>query len=98
VRQEAIHILYYSLKDNVNAYELQEDGNYIKCKIEEGSEPLNIHQAFYDVTLDQVMATHLFEDEDQPEDTITGDTSVVSEQTSGPADTDPEVEHIEAEK
>jgi polyphosphate kinase len=64
VRQEAIHILYYSLKDNVNAYELQEDGNYIKCEIEEGSEPLNVHQAFYDVTLDQVMATHLFEEED----------------------------------
>ncbi|MCF2498459.1 polyphosphate kinase 1 [Dyadobacter chenhuakuii] len=63
VRQEAIHILYYSLHDNVNAYEMQEDGSYIKCEIEEGTEPLNVHEAFYTVTLDQVMATHLFEDE-----------------------------------
>ncbi|SKB54948.1 polyphosphate kinase 1 [Dyadobacter psychrophilus] len=63
VRQEAIHILYYSLQDNVNAYEMQEDGNYIKCEIADGTEPLNVHEAFYSVTLDQVMATHLFEDE-----------------------------------
>jgi polyphosphate kinase len=63
VRQEAIHILYYSLQDNVNAYEMQEDGNYIKCEIVDGTEPLNVHEAFYNVTLDQVMATHLFEDE-----------------------------------
>lgn len=63
VRQEAIHILYYSLQDNVNAYEMQEDGNYIKCEIADGTEPLNVHEAFYSVTLDQVMATHLFDDE-----------------------------------
>ncbi|MCE6991556.1 polyphosphate kinase 1 [Dyadobacter sp. CY323] len=65
VKQEAIHILYYSLKDNVNAYELQEDGNYIKCEIPEGVEPLNVHTAFYDITLEEVMATHLFVEEDQ---------------------------------
>lgn len=63
VRQEAIHILYYSLQDNVNAYEMHEDGSYVKCEILDGTEPLNVHEAFYSVTLDQVMATHLFEDE-----------------------------------
>jgi polyphosphate kinase len=66
VRQEAIHILYYSLMDNVNSYEMQEDGTYIKCELE-GSEPLNVHEAFYDVTLDMVMATHLFVEEDKKE-------------------------------
>ncbi|KQS33618.1 polyphosphate kinase 1 [Dyadobacter sp. Leaf189] len=65
VRQQAIHILYYSLQDNVNAYELQEDGSYVKCEIEEGVAPLNVHEAFYDVKLDEVMATHLFEEEDK---------------------------------
>ena len=62
VRQEAIHILYYSLQDNVNAYEMQEDGSYIKCEVKEGEAALNIHEAFYDVTLAQVMTTKLFED------------------------------------
>ncbi|NIJ51955.1 polyphosphate kinase 1 [Dyadobacter arcticus] len=68
VRQEAIHILYYSLKDNFNAYELQEDGNYIKCEIPEGVARLNVHEAFYNVTLDEVMATHLFQEEDKPKE------------------------------
>jgi polyphosphate kinase len=61
VKQEAIHILYYSLKDNMNAYEMQEDGTYIKCEIETGSAPLDIHKAFFNVTLDEVLATRLFE-------------------------------------
>ncbi|MCE7058984.1 polyphosphate kinase 1 [Dyadobacter sp. CY343] len=65
VRQEAIHILAYSLMDNVNSYELQEDGSYIKCEIEDGVEPLNVHKAFYNVTLDEVLRTHLFETEDK---------------------------------
>jgi polyphosphate kinase len=65
VRQEAIHILYYSLMDNVNAYELQEDGSYVKCEIKEGVAPLNVHKAFYDVRLDEVMSTHLFVEEDR---------------------------------
>jgi polyphosphate kinase len=64
VRQQAIHILYYSLQDNVNAYEMQEDGSYIKCEVEEGDEPLNIHKAFYDVKLEDVMQTRLFEKEE----------------------------------
>ncbi len=61
VKQEAIHILYYSLKDTVNSYEMQEDGSYIKCEVPEGEEPLNIHKAFYDITLEQVMKARLFE-------------------------------------
>jgi polyphosphate kinase len=64
VRQQAIHILYFSLQDNVNAYEMQEDGSYIKCEVEEGDEPLNIHKAFYDVKLEDVMQTRLFEKEE----------------------------------
>lgn len=60
VRQQAIHILYFSLQDNVNAYEMQEDGSYIKCVVEEGEEPLNVQEAFYDVTINDIMKTKLF--------------------------------------
>jgi polyphosphate kinase len=84
VRQEAIHILYYSLQDNVNSYEMQEDGTYVKCEIEEGREPLNVHKAFYNVTLDQVMATSLFEDDKKEE----------QEQESEQEGTDTELESL----
>jgi len=40
----AITILNWNLRDTVNSYEMQEDGNYWKV---ESDEPFNIHQAFY---------------------------------------------------
>ncbi len=64
VKQEAINILDYNLRDNQNAYELQEDGSYVKCK--EVGEPFNVHKEFYNVTLDDVMAAALFR-EKEPE-------------------------------
>jgi len=67
VKQQAIHILYFSLQDNVNAYEMQEDGTYIKCKVEEGEQPLNIHKAFYDVKLEDIMKARLFVPEEKAE-------------------------------
>lgn len=66
VKQEAIHILYFSLQDNVNSYDMLEDGTYRKCEVPEGEQPLNVHKAFYDVTLEEVMATKLFENEVVP--------------------------------
>lgn len=63
VKQQAIHILDYNFRDNVNAYELQEDGNYIKCEDEKG-ELFNIHERFFHVTLEEVMTTRLFVKED----------------------------------
>jgi polyphosphate kinase len=60
VKQQAIHILDYNLRDNVNSYELLEDGNYIKCAIPEEGETFNIHERFFEVTLEEVMKTQLF--------------------------------------
>lgn len=77
VRQQAIHILYYSLQDNVNAYEMQEDGNYVKCEPKEGEDELNIHKAFYDVTVEQVMETRLFEEKPKP---VEGASEVIVEE------------------
>lgn len=48
VIKQVTQILSYNLRDNVNAYELQEDGNYIKVQPDE--EPFDIHQAFFDLT------------------------------------------------
>ena len=67
VKQQAIHILDYNLRDNVNSYELLEDGNYIKCAIPEEGEPFNIHERFFEVTLEEVMKTQLFV-QPQPEE------------------------------
>jgi len=67
VKQEAINILVYNLRDNQNAYELQEDGSYIKC--EEDGLPFNIHKEFYNVTLEDVMSAALFEEEVKEEET-----------------------------
>lgn len=63
VKQQAIHILSYNLRDNVNAYELAEDGTYQKCQVAEGEEPFNIHQRFFDVNWSDVMQARLFEGE-----------------------------------
>lgn len=65
VQQQTIHILNYNLRDNVNAYELNEDGTYTKCEVSEGQQPFNIHQKFFAVTLADVMQARLFEGEHQ---------------------------------
>ncbi len=60
VKQQAIHILDYNLRDNVNSYELLEDGNYVKCAEEKEGEEFDIHKRFFHVTLEEVMKTRLF--------------------------------------
>ena len=42
----AITILNWNLRDTVNSYEMQEDGNYWKV---ESEEPFDIHQEFYQI-------------------------------------------------
>ncbi len=49
VKQQIIHILDYNLKDNVNAYELQEDGSYVKVEPSSAEElPFDMHQRFFE--------------------------------------------------
>ncbi len=60
VRQEAICILDYNLRDNVNAYELQEEGAYTKCYPAEGEEPFNIHERFFRLTPAEINEACLF--------------------------------------
>ena len=63
VKQQAILILRDNLRDNVNAYELEEDGDFKKCEVPAGSEPFNIHQRFFEVTEKEAMEARLFDSE-----------------------------------
>ena len=59
VKKQAINILAYNLKDNVNAYDMQEDGSYEI--VNRGKRPIfNIHKEFYKVTMDEVQKVQLF--------------------------------------
>jgi polyphosphate kinase len=58
LRKQAINNLRFNLKDNVNAYRLQEDGNYVKIEAN-GNPPFNIHKEFYHVTKEIVLAAKL---------------------------------------
>ncbi|CAN5270833.1 polyphosphate kinase [soil metagenome] len=59
LKKQAINLLKYNLKDNVNTYIMQEDGNYIP-KEANGEPPFNIHKEFFEVTMDIVMEAKLF--------------------------------------
>jgi len=59
VKKQAINILAYNLKDNVNAYDMQEDGSYVI--VDRGKQPaFNIHKEFYKVNMDEVEKVKLF--------------------------------------
>ncbi len=63
VKQQTVHILDWNLKDNVNAYEMQEDGSYKHCAspTECGTEPFDTQKKFFKVSMKEVMQAKLFE-------------------------------------
>lgn len=50
LQKQLMNILAYNLRDNVNAYIMQEDGSYIAKQPEEGVEEFNVHREFFKVT------------------------------------------------
>lgn len=58
--QQAICILSYCLRDNVNAYEMQEDGQYKKITPQEGEPNYNVHKDFYNLSETEAMQAKLF--------------------------------------
>lgn len=58
-KQQAISILCYNLKDNVNSYILQPDETYKKAE-SQGEEVFNIHREFYHVSKDDIWECKLF--------------------------------------
>jgi polyphosphate kinase len=81
VRQHTILILAYNLRDTVNAYELQENGTYLKCEPAEGHEPFNMQEAFFGVTEAEVMQATLFDEVIEPPLDIPADLSEGTERT-----------------
>jgi polyphosphate kinase len=59
LRKQAMNILRYNLKDNVNSYVMWEDGTY-KVKELNGEPPFNIHKEFYGVTKEIFQDVKLF--------------------------------------
>ncbi len=59
LKRQSINILRYNLMDNVNAYIMNEDGNYFK-KIDGEGQPFNVHEEFYHVAADDLTDIRLF--------------------------------------
>ncbi len=59
LKQQAINMLHYNLLDNVNAYELNEDGSYTAC-CPDGANALDIHKEFYQLDKEEALKTQLF--------------------------------------
>jgi polyphosphate kinase len=59
LKKQAMNILRYNLRDNVNAYSLGEDGNYL-VKEQNGELPFNIQKEFYNVTREIIEDVKLF--------------------------------------
>ena len=60
VKQQCIHILSYNLKDNTNAFRLQENGKYIKIEPLEGETPFNSQEEFFKINLEDVMKASIY--------------------------------------
>ena len=60
VKQQAISILDYNLRDNVNSFAMQEDGTYLCCEVGPGEPPFNTHTWFYEVTEAKIRKAVLF--------------------------------------
>jgi len=58
LKKQVKNILQYNLKDNVNAYVMQEDGTYVK-KDSNGEDPFNIHKEFYKVNKENLLELDL---------------------------------------
>lgn len=72
VKQQAIHILDWNLKDNVNAYTMQEDGSFKHCAspAECGAKEFDIHKKFFEVSMADVMEAKLFQEEEIIEEEV----------------------------
>lgn len=61
LKKQAMNILYYNLRDNVNSYVMMEDGSYVREKA--GEIEFNMHKEFYNVTREIIEQVNLFEAE-----------------------------------
>ncbi|WP_409014712.1 polyphosphate kinase 1 [Emticicia sp. 21SJ11W-3] len=81
VKKHAIEILYYNLRDNVNAYELQEDGSYskVKCSLTPDDQPINIHKMFFEIEENGSEEANLFAQQNAPTEIVSEETPIETE-------------------
>lgn len=60
VRSLAITILHYNLEDNVNSFNMTEDGSYVKYQLQEDQAEINIHKLFYQLNEEKLIKGCLF--------------------------------------
>jgi len=58
LKKQAMNILRYNMRDNVNSYVMQEDGSY-RIKEVNGEAPFNMHKEFYNVTREIIQEVKL---------------------------------------
>ncbi|HLT07643.1 MAG TPA: polyphosphate kinase 1 [Cyclobacteriaceae bacterium] len=61
LEKQLMNIIAYNLKDNVNAYIMQEDGTYVPKQPQDGEEEFNMHREFFYVTPEIVNNVKLIE-------------------------------------
>ena len=54
LEKQLMNILSYNLRDNINAYTMQEDGTYVAKQPKEGEEKFNIHHEFFHLVKEEV--------------------------------------------
>ncbi|HOO10419.1 MAG TPA: polyphosphate kinase 1, partial [Cyclobacteriaceae bacterium] len=59
LKKQAMNILRYNLKDNVNTYVMKESGDFV-LKEAKGEPPFNVHREFYGVTREIIEEVKLF--------------------------------------
>jgi len=59
LKKQAANNLAYNLRDNVNAYIMNEDGSFVKRELN-GEPPFNIHKEFYNVSKEVISSAKLF--------------------------------------
>jgi polyphosphate kinase len=59
LEKQLMNIISFNLKDNVNAYIMQEDGNYLPKVPNEGEEEFNVHKEFFNLNADNIKQVKL---------------------------------------
>ncbi|KEO73826.1 polyphosphate kinase 1 [Anditalea andensis] len=61
LQKQLMNIISFNLKDNVNAYRMQEDGNYVAKEPAEGEAVFNIHKEFFLLRPEDIVEVVLIE-------------------------------------
>lgn len=61
LERQLMNILSFNLRDNINAYVMQEDGTYVAKHPKEGESEFSVHREFFCLDADEVMKVRLID-------------------------------------